>query len=933
VEACCAKTQIKQSQFDTFTRLFKSYILITMKNLNRNIKAEIILVLVFLLGLFTFAYADPNLAPLNPDFQTYLQNLQKVKAQKLSITQKQIKNVHPLGLIPLPVDLSHMKGQSIVKQGRGLAATVFSATYDLRSQGKLTPIKDQILSGPCWAFATYGSLESCLLPAETRDYSENNLVNLAGFDNGFGNGGNYAMSTAYLSRWGGPVNESDDPFPHQGGSSAGLPVQKHVQEVLFIPDRGNSLDNDNIKQMIITYGAVMTSMYYPETNDSAYYNSTNHAFYYYGTTTGNHAVAIVGWNDNYDKNKFVTAPQGNGAFIVRNSWGTGWGESGYFYISYYDSKIGKANAVFDVAESTGNYDKIYQYDPLGWNDNLGNNTTTGWFANVFTATSNEQLKAVGFYSFSVNSSYEISVYSNFNGASFSGLLGSKIGTISIAGYHTIQLDRLISISSGNKICVVVKLTTPGFNYPITIECPITNHSSQAIASAGQSYISSNGNTWSDITTYYANTNVCLKAYTIVPTAASIMPNRGANTGQVSITNLAGTRFTTGASVKLSKSGQNDINATGITVVSPTKITCALDLNGKAPGSWDVVVSTGGTGSVLSTLSNGFIVVSSITVSSITPASAYNNDTLSITNLAGAGFVTGSTLKIRKSGQNDISATNVTVISPSQVTCMLGLVGKVTGYWDVVVSTGGAGSTSATLKGGLFVQSSDIKIIKQLDDSLNSTVILKPVFGDVRVDIPAGSFGQNVALTLSTATVSSTGQPALRVTNVGIDITNDHCLQPCMGIAITLYYRDSDIVGFDKSKLTLAYYDVLHNRWVTIPSTVYPSQNKIIATVKHLTRFAIVQLTPAADNSEIKGYPIPYNPNKGMFTFDNLPANAEIRIFTVGGELVCKVSYVNASGRTTWDGKNDNGNVVASGVYVVLVKSDSGKKIIKIAVEK
>ncbi len=90
-----------------------------------------------------------------------------------------------------------------------------------------------------------------------------------------------------------------------------------------------------------------------------------------------------------------------------------------------------------------------------------------------------------------------------------------------------------------------------------------------------------------------------------PTVTSITPNSGANDGTVSITNLAGANFVSGATVKLAKAGETDIDGTSVTVVSSTQITCTFDLTGAAPGTWDVTVTNpdGQSG----TLTNGFTV--------------------------------------------------------------------------------------------------------------------------------------------------------------------------------------------------------------------------------------------------------------------------------------------------------------------------------------
>src|SRR5438046_2979426 len=110
-------------------------------------------------------------------------------------------------------------------------------------------------------------------------------------------------------------------------------------------------------------GAVMTSMYF--SSDSGCYNATTHAYYYTGSGI-NHAVDIVGWDDNYPAANFKKTPPGPGAFLARNSWGPDWGEGGYFYVSYYDSKFGSDNAIFCGVTSPTRYRQIYQYDPLGW---------------------------------------------------------------------------------------------------------------------------------------------------------------------------------------------------------------------------------------------------------------------------------------------------------------------------------------------------------------------------------------------------------------------------------------------------------------------------------------------------------------------------------------------------------------------------------------
>ena len=459
------------------------------------------------------AQEEARSAPLNPAFLAF----QTTAAE--TWTQRRAPSEHPLGWRPGPVDLSHLR--TAVRIPKALPKA-FDASFDLRTQGKLTAIKNQNPYGTCWAHATCASMESALLPGETNDFSENNMVNLHGFDWGFDDGGNASVSMAYLTRWDGPVNESDDPYPDEGGSTGAETVRKHVQQVYLIPPKASATDNDAIKQALLDYGALYVNYYH----DDTYYNSTYKSYYYSGASNGNHAVAIVGWNDDFSASQFNSAPAGNGAYIVRNSWGTSWGDSGYFYVSYYDSIFARDEVcAFHNAESTSNYARVYAYDPLGWVSSIGTGSgTTFWGANLFAAEAEESLSAVGFYAASTGTAYQIYVYKGVTaGSPRSGTLAvSNSGTRLAPGYCTIDLSAPVALTNGQRFSIVLKLTTPGNNYPLPFEYAYAGYSSAASASSGQSYYSSAGSTWTELTNFEATANCCIKGYA----ASDVVPDYG-----------------------------------------------------------------------------------------------------------------------------------------------------------------------------------------------------------------------------------------------------------------------------------------------------------------------------------------------------------------------------------------------------------------------
>ena len=408
----------------------------------------------------------------------------------------------------------------------------------------ITSIKNQNPYGTCWAHAAMASAEADLwkkgLADSTIDLSEWQLayffyhtvedplggtagdsvtvVTDSSAEDYLDRGGNQQLATYRLATWQGVTQEEDAPY-----STVYNDRTKTLDDALAYGKDAYHLENaywvsmkdrDIVKQLIMEYGACAASYYH----DSAYFNSSSQwnrseplAEYKPTGTSTNHAITIVGWDDNYSKDNFGTyKPSSNGAWLCKNSWGSNWSKDGLFYISYEDSPNLNGNAYFYDYGTGDNYDYNYQYD-----GGVGLSTySVANAANVYTANSAETLKAVGFYTEDVQYTCTIKIYKNCTGNPVSGtLVSTQTATEPYAGFHTVVLDTPVDLNAGDTYSVVVYQTTSSGTPKVPIDVSFSWNWLTGVSSAktGQSFISSSGSYWQDVSA--SGYNCRIKAYT------------------------------------------------------------------------------------------------------------------------------------------------------------------------------------------------------------------------------------------------------------------------------------------------------------------------------------------------------------------------------------------------------------------------------------
>ena len=359
-------------------------------------------------------------------------------------------------------------------ESAGVQAGPTPAAYDLRTAGKLSPVRDQGRFGTCWAFASLASLESSLLPGAANDFSENNLAHRSGYALGYDSGGNSSMAAAYLLRWAGPVSEADDPYAPVRRDAESLAGRRRGRHARARSPRAPLAHERHRQRRPQVGGHDLRGRVHVDVLVGRRPSATPPTP---TTTPGPRArtTPCRSWAGTTPTRRRGSPPSRPvpGAFLVRNSWGTEFGQDGYFWVSYYDTAFGGDNAVFAGAEPAAASERIYQHDPLGWVASYrptgATDPSTAWFAAAYTAAEAGTLTAAGFYATAPNAAYEVRVAESVDG--IRDAAASATGTLAVPGYHTVTLDAPVAVSAGQQLVIAVRVTVPGYGFPVAVERP------------------------------------------------------------------------------------------------------------------------------------------------------------------------------------------------------------------------------------------------------------------------------------------------------------------------------------------------------------------------------------------------------------------------------------------------------------------------------
>lgn len=410
------------------------------------------------------------------DEYTKYENLSKEEKEKLDV-------------IPRKEEVPFSEIKEIKEEINYSEEDVIPPNYNLKEHINIK-VENQGSYGLCWDFASMKSLETNLLLRSGQDldlseihldYHQSNLM--YGFRE-IHNGGNFSDFVNY-SLLSGAVLESDAEYRDYNESEykqfTSINSVARATEVTDFPSirktngKVEDISEEELQQFrnvvkshIMKNGSLYTSI------ESSYQLNS----YCNDNCNVDHAVSIVGWDDNYSRDNFTSSdgskPIHDGAYIILNSWGTSFGNGGYYYISYDDQNVeqqisGVISTSMDNAIKINDiqnpYVKSIIYDQLKYaiiNYNNDEYITKAALNRIYSIDlkgkniTSEDLNGLEIFSnvslidLSNNNITDIGVLSNLNRLSSVDLSNNKISDVS----NLANLDNLYTIILSGNLGVV-----------------------------------------------------------------------------------------------------------------------------------------------------------------------------------------------------------------------------------------------------------------------------------------------------------------------------------------------------------------------------------------------------------------------------------------------------------------------------------------------
>ena len=379
--------------------------------------------------------------------------------------------------------------------------------------------KNQNPFGTCWAFAGVGLFEYAVDQEEgtNTNFSEEHLIDRLSKDGSTGyqitdkdTGGNEYMYSGYFTSGYGPVDGEKFPYLY---NNQFLTLTQEVKnttgkyratDVQFFDTTINattyalSLTTRNlVKQAVYENGCVTAGISwdndYVQTDDKSFVCLLDD-----GRDYVNHEIELVGWDDSYSKENFEGVTE-DGAWLIRNSWGSNLGDQGYYWVSYEDKSLTPSCTIANY-EEVGSDDTIYNLDEFGAlypQVSCIGESKVG-FINVFTLNKEEKLKEVTFYESETGAKYQlfaIPVHEDGTLDLSKKQALTEVKTNPYPGYHTEKIQDFIQTSG--KIAIMVEVQSQYENASIGAEGSLSDGTADLYIPTlkkGESYTYINGQT-------------------------------------------------------------------------------------------------------------------------------------------------------------------------------------------------------------------------------------------------------------------------------------------------------------------------------------------------------------------------------------------------------------------------------------------------------